>query len=155
VRIGGLLLAAALAFSCCSLSGAIPPAPPASARDVQDLVFLSDARPILVRLHILVDGRPFRDVWEDYIHLLFDYLDRDGNRILTKSEAEHAPGASQLLQMMRGGIFPDPMKAVTFGELDVDQHGFVTFRSSRPTTGGREPGRCKWRTARRSNAAKR
>jgi Ca2+-binding EF-hand superfamily protein len=128
VRIGALLLAAALAFSYSSVSGGIPPAPPASARDVQDVVFLSDARPILLRLHIYVDGRPFRDVWEDYIRLLFDYLDRDGNGILTKSEAEHAPGASQLLQIMRGEILPDPTKAVTFGELDVDLHGFVTFQ---------------------------
>jgi Ca2+-binding EF-hand superfamily protein len=128
VRIAALLLAAALALSYCGVSGGIPPAPPASARDVQDLVFLSDARPILLRLHICVDGRPFRNVWEDYIRLLFDYLDRDGNGILTKSEAEHAPAAAQLLQMMRGEILPDPMKAVTFGELDVDQHGFVTFQ---------------------------
>jgi Ca2+-binding EF-hand superfamily protein len=129
VRIGALLLAAALAFSYCSVSGGIAPAPPASARDVQDLVFLSDARPILLRLHIYVDGRPFRDVWEDYIRLLFDYLDRDGNGILTKSEAEHAPAAAQLLQMMRGGILSDPMKTVSFGELDIDPlDGFVTFQ---------------------------
>jgi Ca2+-binding EF-hand superfamily protein len=127
VRIGALLLGA-VAFSYCGVSGGIPPALPGSARDVQDLVFLSDARPILLRLHIYVDGRPFRDVWQDYIRVLFDYLDRDGNGILTKSEAEQAPSAAQLLQMMRGAILPEPtMKAVTFGELDVDLHGFVTF----------------------------
>ena len=130
MRLGVLLLAAALGWLACGVAAAIPPTLPSRAPDVQDLVFLGDARPVHIRLHIDVNGKPFQYVWEDYIRLLFAYLDRDGNGILTKAEAERAPSAQQLLQMMRGNILGvDVNKSAPFSEMDVDPiDGMVTVQ---------------------------
>ena len=108
---------------------AAPPPPQIGAKDVQELVFLGDARPVLIRMHVRIDGRPFEDLWLEHIRRLFDYLDRDGNGILTKSEAEHAPSGQQLSQQMQGnpfGLAPNP--TASFGDLDVDPiDGIVTL----------------------------
>jgi Ca2+-binding EF-hand superfamily protein len=80
---------------------------PETARDVQDLVYLADTGPILIRLHIRVGGKPFRDAWDDFISNLFAYLDLDGNGVLSQAEIDRAPKPQALLQLMRGSVF-DP-----------------------------------------------
>jgi Ca2+-binding EF-hand superfamily protein len=72
------------------------------ATDVQDLVFLGEGKPLFIRLHILIDGKPFRQAWDDFIGALFTYLDRDGDGVLNEQEVEHAPQPALLLQMLRG-----------------------------------------------------
>ena len=34
-----------------------------AASDVEDVLFLGPMRPLFLRLHVIVDGKPFRDVW--------------------------------------------------------------------------------------------
>jgi Ca2+-binding EF-hand superfamily protein len=65
-------------------------------QDTQDLVFLGETGPLLVRLGIQIDGKPFSLAWDRYIEDLFDYLDRDGDGILSKEEGERAPAAAHL-----------------------------------------------------------
>src|SRR5437879_3787963 len=60
---------------------------------IQDLVYFAQTRPILIRLHIEVDGRAFDDAWDDYIAALFKFLDRDGDGVLNLAEAARAPTA--------------------------------------------------------------
>jgi Ca2+-binding EF-hand superfamily protein len=59
--------------------------------DVQDMIVWTDTRPLLVRLHITVDGKPFRQAGRDYLNRLFDELDRDQDGVLGKDEAMRAP----------------------------------------------------------------
>ena len=58
---------------------------------IQDFVFLGEARPVLVRLHMQVDGKPLQAAWDDCIDYLFRYLDVDGDGMLSKEEVERAP----------------------------------------------------------------
>lgn len=72
---------------------------------VQDIIYFAETRPILIRLHVEVDGQAFDAAWDEYIDALFKYLDRDGDGVLNATEAEHAPTAPQLAQILRGNLF--------------------------------------------------
>jgi Ca2+-binding EF-hand superfamily protein len=123
-----------LATLCWSAPAAVPKpaatAPPTShAADVQDIVFLGDDRPVLIRLHLRVGGRPFRHAWERYMHDLFAYLDVNGDGVLSAKEAKHVPNAQQLLQSMQGGFFnPAPGRSAValLRDLDTNKDGKVT-----------------------------
>lgn len=84
------LLAAALA-----LLGLTLPAG-AAERDVQDFVYLGDKGPLLIRLHVRIDGKPLVEVWQRFMGQLFDYLDVDGDGVLNKEEAARVPPAPVL-----------------------------------------------------------
>jgi Ca2+-binding EF-hand superfamily protein len=95
--------------------------PPQDLRDVQDLVYLGETRPVFLRLHIRIDGKPFRDAWDDVISRLFQFLDRDGNGVLSQDEIDRAPKAALVLQMLRGNYFdPTAMRPRPLSELGVD-----------------------------------
>lgn len=44
---------------------------------IQDLVFMGPLRPLLIRLHVTIDGQAFRDVWSQHFERALDDLDRD------------------------------------------------------------------------------
>jgi Ca2+-binding EF-hand superfamily protein len=67
------------------------------ARDAQNVVFFSEARPVLIRLRIRVDGKPFRAAWDAYMDALFRHLDADGDGYLNKEEAARAPSPQALI----------------------------------------------------------
>jgi Ca2+-binding EF-hand superfamily protein len=110
----------------------VAPAPAAekAPAGVQDFVLLTEARPVLVRMHVRVDGRPVEAAWDDFTKYLFGYLDVDGDGRLSKDEAERAPSVSQILS---GGPIPGgpfvmgrQQPAPTPGALDADKDGKVT-----------------------------
>ncbi len=75
---------------------AMPDAKPAgSADDVQDVVLLADGRPVFLRLHIEIDGKPFRAVHAEalqaYLDGLFTQLDSNGDGVLSEEEARRMP----------------------------------------------------------------
>jgi Ca2+-binding EF-hand superfamily protein len=84
-----------------------PPAP----KDAYDLLFLGETHPVLIRLHVLMDGKPLRQAWDDFIDRLFRYLDRDGNGVLSREEQLRAPRPQLLSQLLRG--YPPDMRAAT------------------------------------------
>jgi Ca2+-binding EF-hand superfamily protein len=73
-------------------------------KDVQDIVFFSPARPVLIRLHLRIDGQPYTKAWDDYMDQLFAYLDLNGDGVLSKEEAALAPSAIFLQQHFQGVI---------------------------------------------------
>jgi Ca2+-binding EF-hand superfamily protein len=98
--------------------------------DVQDVVFFSDTRPVLIRLHIRVAGRPYSAAWETYAQELFAYLDRDGDGVLNRDEASRAPSGQQFQQMRQLGYTYGIGGAATYAtwaELDADEDDEVTF----------------------------
>jgi Ca2+-binding EF-hand superfamily protein len=133
-----LPLAAALAV----MPAPAAPTPPAADDDAQDLVFFSDARPVLIRLHVRVDGKPYGAAWEAYVRELFNYLDRDGDGVLSKDEAARAPSGAQFQRMRKEGYTAGLGGTATYAtsaDLDADEDGKVTyekFRAYYQSTGG-------------------
>jgi Ca2+-binding EF-hand superfamily protein len=126
-------LGAALTLAVCLSIAADPPAadqPPID--DRHDFVFLGEARPVLIRMHVRVDGKPVQAAVDDFMKNLFTYLDINGDNVLSKAEAERAPALDQLLS---GGIaqgiggFGGGKAAATpsFEEMDADKDGKVTL----------------------------
>src|SRR5438105_15876170 len=76
----------------------------ALAPDNYDLVFLADTRPVLIRLHVRIDGKPLPQAWDDFVAALFRYLDRDGDGVLSQDELQRAPRPQVLLQLLRGNV---------------------------------------------------
>jgi Ca2+-binding EF-hand superfamily protein len=84
---------------------------PAAPRDVQDLIFFGETRPVLIRLHIQIDNKPFRDVWDEFMQSLFQYVDFDRDGVLDEKEIERVPKPEFLLQLLRGASFTPPKTA--------------------------------------------
>lgn len=97
--------------------------------DVQDVVFLAEARPVLIRMHIRVNGRPIQAGWDEFMKELFAYLDVNGDGFLSKEEAERAPTVPQLqaggLTQLIGGRRAGGT-AVTLATLDTNSDGKVS-----------------------------
>jgi Ca2+-binding EF-hand superfamily protein len=70
--------------------------------DVQDLLFLAPDRPLLLRLHLIVEGKPAVDRWTAYLDRLFAFFDRDGDGYLDKDEAARIFTPMQMQQLFDG-----------------------------------------------------
>jgi Ca2+-binding EF-hand superfamily protein len=104
---------------------------------IQDVMFLTDARPIFIRLRLDAGGRPFRASWLDAVKTIHTYLDRDGDGTLTREEADRgslplmvrtATGGAAALP--RADLDTDPKDGkVSLGELaDVLRPALGPFR---------------------------
>jgi Ca2+-binding EF-hand superfamily protein len=85
------------ALAACSFAGAAEPAKPQAAEDYQDLILLAEGRPLFVRAHVRVDGKPFRAAWDSYVDRVFKFLDHNGDGVLDKAELERMPPAQLLI----------------------------------------------------------
>lgn len=65
----------------------------AHAADKQDFVFLTEARPLLIRADITVDGKPYQTFWDTYVDRVMKFLDTDKDGVLSKAEIERMPPA--------------------------------------------------------------
>jgi Ca2+-binding EF-hand superfamily protein len=65
-----------------------PDLPVADRDAVQDIMFLTDTRPIFIRLRLDAGGKGFRTSWLDAVKSIYAYLDRNGDGTLTKEEAD-------------------------------------------------------------------
>ena len=95
--------------------------------DVQEFVFLAEARPVLVRLHVRVDGKPLPAAWDDFMKYLFAYLDVNGDGVLSKQEAERAPAATQLGSVIGGLTRQARSSPPKMDALDGDKDGKVSL----------------------------
>jgi Ca2+-binding EF-hand superfamily protein len=112
----------------CLLAGEAPPAEP----DAQDLVFLGVLRPVLLRLHVRIDGKPFRRASEaaadDAVRSLFRFLDRDGRGALGPDATRRVPSSDLFLPgaaLSGPGATPVHV-AFNFAVLDTDGDGKVS-----------------------------
>ncbi len=94
------------------------------------MVFLGEARPVFLRLHVRLDGKPIQTGWDGVIKYLFDYLDVNRDGVLSKEEAERAPTRELLLGGLlgrgRGGV-GGGAGSISLADLDTDKDGKVTL----------------------------
>jgi hypothetical protein len=67
---------------------------PGAADDSQTLVYLSESGPVVIKLHMQLDGKSFRARFDDFLDALFKEIDRDGDGELSESEIAAAPQPS-------------------------------------------------------------
>jgi hypothetical protein len=94
--------------------------------DGQDLVFFQKQRPCLLRLHLQIKGKPFRQRWDASVQHLFRFLDGDGNHALDARELARAPSVGQWRQLVRGAAEVDPEPAPTLPEVTGQQEAKAT-----------------------------
>jgi Ca2+-binding EF-hand superfamily protein len=101
--------------------------------DLQDIVYLGDKRPLVIRLRVQVDGKSFQTPWQSALKDLFDFYDRDGDGGLDEKEAARLPSPQELMQgvqfrgrlLLPGGGGRGP--GMKFQDLDADGDGKVTL----------------------------
>ena len=107
-----------------------PAQPPSAAADerVHNLVFFGDTRPVLLRMHVNVEGTSpqaaFRAGLDDFIHKLFAFLDRNNDGTLDSNEMEGAPAPQALLNNMFAGVGAN---TASFRAIDKGAGGKVTL----------------------------
>jgi Ca2+-binding EF-hand superfamily protein len=116
--------AALAALVCTAVLAGDPPKKDdkAADRDTQDFVYFDAGRPILVRMHLYVDGKPFLEAWDDYIDYTFKYFDDNNDGVLDKKEAERVI----LPQTLFNSGFLIGRNVQTNDGLDADRDGKVT-----------------------------
>lgn len=96
--------------------------------DYVGLVFVASDQPVLVRLHLRNNGRPYSAGWDDYLRKLYAHLDRNGDGTLDKAEAERAPDIQFLQFHLQGSIgLPYRGLAGQMTQLDTNKDGKVSF----------------------------
>jgi Ca2+-binding EF-hand superfamily protein len=107
---------AALLLACCPAPAADAPA------GGHDFVFFGESRPVLVRAHVELDGKPLQAVWDDFMGRVFKYLDVNGDGVLSKEEAQRAP-LPQILLSGGGPFFGPPQMPTAPGNARMDANG--------------------------------
>jgi hypothetical protein len=127
----GLLVAAPAAARA-----ADPPLP----ADVQDFLFLAPDRPLLLRLHLLVEGKPAAERWTAYVDRLFAFFDRDGDGYLDKEEAGRIFTPAQMQQLFAESFaFVQGQAPPPLSRLDLNEDGKLSKAESSPTAGSSTP----------------
>lgn len=101
---------------------------PGFAEDVQDVLFFNDDRPVLIRLHVLVDGKPYATRWAEYLTRWFRFLDRDADGFLDATEAARAPAVPVLQNLLSNpSTTYQFLGAPGFDDLDRDHDKKVSL----------------------------
>ncbi|HTU20975.1 MAG TPA: EF-hand domain-containing protein [Gemmataceae bacterium] len=96
--------------------------------DYVDFVFVASDRPVLLRLHLRNNGRPYTAAWDDYMQKLFSHLDKNGDGTLDKVETERAPNIRFLQFHLQGAIgFPYQGSKDQMGQFDKNKDGKVSL----------------------------
>jgi Ca2+-binding EF-hand superfamily protein len=95
-----------------------------AAADVQNLMFLGPMRPLVLRLHITIDGKPFRQAWQERFAELFALEDRDHDGRVSVEEGE------SIARDMNGGLRenrPVDVKSVAGADGLVDRATLMAY----------------------------
>ncbi len=122
----GLLLVGVGALPHLPVAARQQSAHPWLAPEVQNLVYLGDDRPVLFRLNLFLDGKPYSSFWDAHLQRLFHFLDRNENGTLDPKELERMPSARQLLSQAENPNLPPSPVGPKLIEVDTDGDGKVS-----------------------------
>src|SRR5262249_25892218 len=97
-------------------------------KEYTDFVFLASDRPVLIRLHLFIDGKPYYEKFFEYFRELFAQLDHNKDGVVTKEEVGIVPHAQFLQRQLQGQFFGGPQgrQKVTMNDLDTNKDGKVS-----------------------------
>jgi Ca2+-binding EF-hand superfamily protein len=95
-----------------------------AADDTQDILYLADEGVIILRLHIRIDGKSYRTVWNEFVDSTFKELDTNGDGFLVAAEATAIPNRNLLRQS--GMIAAGNSSATSALRPDTNGDGKVT-----------------------------
>src|SRR5262245_6006529 len=100
------ILIVALLLGCCVVAAAQDDKTPANdpPYDTQDVLYLGEGRPAILRLHLQVDGKPVFVIWETWMKRFFAYLDRNDSGGLDRVEGGKSPSPQQVMQFLQGDL---------------------------------------------------
>lgn len=101
----GLQLALLLVLAAGVPLGAQTAAPAPAAGKAHDFVFLAEARPLLLRVEVRVDGGSLDAAWNNFFDHLFTHLDAKGQGHLTREQIERAPPLNHITSGSLGSFF--------------------------------------------------
>ena len=84
----------------------------------QFIVVQVDDAEVPTRLLLTVNGKPLQQIWDAYFERLFEFLDRDGDHLLSAMEAARVPSAAWLKTQWRGDFDNVPTPFVSWQEID-------------------------------------
>lgn len=87
--------------------------------DVQEIVLLAPAGPLVLRLHIQLQGQPYQSTWGDYLWERFSDLDTNGDGSLDNDEYYRGNWEGGFVQR-RDAAGRTIAERMTFLEIDVD-----------------------------------
>ncbi len=96
--------------------------------DTLSIVYLANARPVVVKATIRVDGQSLSEMWHAHLRKLFAAFDRDKNGFLNAAEVENIFSPNGIAGLLRGTYYHgagDSGKSLK--ELDRDADGKVSF----------------------------
>ncbi len=73
---------------------------PGTAEEVQDVLFFHETGPVLIRLRVFVDGKPYPRRWNEYVTRWFRFLDGDADGFLDAKEIARAPAPRLLMDLL-------------------------------------------------------
>lgn len=97
--------------------------------DQHDVVFFAENRLVRFRVHLKSAGESLAQRWTKELRKYFDFLDRDGDGILNRYEAEYAFSTAGIVQMIQTGFAyqrPDDAASL-FADMDVNRDGMIQF----------------------------
>jgi Ca2+-binding EF-hand superfamily protein len=120
-------------FSACGFARTDDRAKPQAADDAQDFVLLAEGRPLFIRAHVRVDGKPFRAAWDNYVDRVFKFLDLNGDGVLDKNEIDRMPPTQLLIGGSGNGyanVGPpgaSPYRPAANADGNVTREAFAAF----------------------------
>lgn len=133
------LPALALLSALACAVGAAPPVAPAphaartklvapTVNDSFEVLVLTDARPVRVRVAVRYEGKAPGELWHARLRTLFDHCDRDGDGSLDAKEAEFVFSYQTINQLLQSNSYqPNGAHTATLAQLDRDDDGKVSF----------------------------
>jgi len=93
--------------------------------EIQDMIFFGAKRPVLIRLHLYIDGEALGTFWEKVVQKRFDFADRNKDKTLSEKELKYFPLPSSnpyayYYGQVQGG-------QPTMSEVDSDSDGSATM----------------------------
>jgi Ca2+-binding EF-hand superfamily protein len=97
--------------------------------DTFEVVFFAENRLVRFRVHLKCAGETLGQRWTRELRKYFDFLDRDGDGVLNRYEAEFAFSTSGIVQMIQTGFAfqrPDDADSL-FADMDANRDGKIQF----------------------------